>query len=252
MAKNQPPKKGKGGKVVFRRIRGRLVPIRVEGAAQIGAGYGVAAAAGAAGAVMLKPNRFVDKATQKYLSGGRGIDSSVLYRKSGKPLPGAFKGYSMQARIDKAKFRQPRNLIDKALDAFDKKSGLMKVQKGVSRPDAVLMTRLGDSAKKWARRGGRPAMVAGTLAGSALAVTGFRKLIGDRNSETITGQLAETVVGAGVFSAATYGFLRSSGRSPKRSAVVAGNVITRAVRRKPVWNMATGLLPRAVRVASRL
>lgn len=220
-------------KVVFRRVRGRIVPIRVQGGVEVAAGLGVAAGAGALGSVMLKPDRAINKITTKYLSGGVGYGTRLKQASRS--------GYSQLARANKVKFGLSRNLLDKSLDAIDKAAGLT--------PARVLA--LGANAKKWAVRLHNPVIVGGSVLGSTIAVAGTRKLLG-KKADTNTGQIAQTVVGAAAFSASTFGFLRASGRGSSRAAAVAANVAARAVRQKPVWQSAASMLPRAVRLATKL
>lgn len=233
-------------KIVFRRVRGRIVPIRVQGGAEVGAGYGIAAGAGAAGAIMLKPKKAIDKFTAGYLSGGIGDYGTLRNRfTEKKAAQSAAKkgllGYSQAARKAKLGFGIQRNAIDKVLDGIDKAANLT--------PSRVFA--LGQNANKWAKRLASPTIVAGSVVGSTIAVAGTRKLLG-KNADTATGQVIQTSVGAGAFSASTFGFLRASGRGSGRAAVVAANVAARAVRQKPIWQTAAGMLPRAVRLATKL
>jgi len=184
----------KRNNIAFRRIKGRIVPIRVkEGAFDLTAGVATGAAAGAASSAMLR----ADKAIMPPLAR---MATAARFRKAGS-IFGRKKSWSKQL--------------------FGKVASVKNAQKAM---------RYGFRASAASKKLAPAVFLGGALTGSVLAATGISKLSGEYKDST-TSKVGQVGAAATAVGAANYSFLRAGGNSHRRSMAAGIQMVPPAIRR---------------------
>lgn len=181
-------------KVIFRRVRGRIIPIHVkEGTFDLASGVAVGAGSGALSSAMIRADRYIMPPLAR-------MATSARFRKAASV------------------FGRKKSIVQRIL-------GMTATVKNTQKA-----MRYGFRASTKAKKLAPAVFLGGALTGTVLAAQGASKIAGKHRDST-PAKVGSVAAAGTAIGAANYSFLRAGGQSHRRSVVAGVQMVPPAIRR---------------------